>query len=482
MSAWRAFVVRCRDLVQPDAARRRRAVLDEEMRAHLDALAADYERRGLSPDDARAAARRDFGGATQIQEAWDDVRGFPWLANAGRDLRLALRLVRRQPVSALTSVLSLGIAIGGATAVYLVIDACSSTGALAVTRPHRASSASNRKSGTGAGILPEPDLPAPPRRRVRQSVTGIAAVNELTAMRHAARRNGFVGVRAGEPRVGLVTSRCSACRRRSGRSIDERDDESPKPSCVRRCSVTGLDSTVPCRSRRARPAPAGQRGRLRHCRRDAGGVRQPPRRLRARALAPAPAAHEPARSRKLFRRVLLGCYWPAEAWNRRRRGRARIDGDLSAHSPRRPRRSRGEQPIHPFHRLDSVVIGRVRNGPPARSLRPGARDSRRVRRSGPDCRRRQCRERDARPWPRASAGAGDASRVGAGSARLVAQLCAEGAVVVGAGVLTGLAIAALLAPVIASFVTLDYQTIALGIMLLFRAALFVSAVAILLVL
>jgi hypothetical protein len=37
---------------------RRDQALDQEVRAHLDLLAADYERRGMTPDEARYAARR----------------------------------------------------------------------------------------------------------------------------------------------------------------------------------------------------------------------------------------------------------------------------------------------------------------------------------------------------------------------------------------------------------------------------------------
>ena len=44
------------------------AELDSEIAAHLSLLAADYERRGLSPTDALAAARRDIGPIAQLHE------------------------------------------------------------------------------------------------------------------------------------------------------------------------------------------------------------------------------------------------------------------------------------------------------------------------------------------------------------------------------------------------------------------------------
>jgi hypothetical protein len=50
------------------------AELDSEIAAHLSLLAADYERRGLSPADALAAARRHFGPITQLHETYRGQR------------------------------------------------------------------------------------------------------------------------------------------------------------------------------------------------------------------------------------------------------------------------------------------------------------------------------------------------------------------------------------------------------------------------
>ena len=51
------------------------ADLDDEVRAHLELLAADYERRGMTNDEARHAARRQLGGAQQMKEAYWDRSG-----------------------------------------------------------------------------------------------------------------------------------------------------------------------------------------------------------------------------------------------------------------------------------------------------------------------------------------------------------------------------------------------------------------------
>ena len=51
--------------------------LDEEVRTHLEALAADCERRGATPEQARLAARRAFGGVEQMKELHRDRGALP---------------------------------------------------------------------------------------------------------------------------------------------------------------------------------------------------------------------------------------------------------------------------------------------------------------------------------------------------------------------------------------------------------------------
>ena len=65
--------------------------LDEEIRAHLDMAAEEYLRQGMTPRQARLAARRSFGGVDQMKERHRDVRGFRSLDDLWQDLRLALR-------------------------------------------------------------------------------------------------------------------------------------------------------------------------------------------------------------------------------------------------------------------------------------------------------------------------------------------------------------------------------------------------------
>ena len=71
--------------------------LDDEVGFHLAMLAEDWQRRGLSAEEARAAALRHFGGVTQMKEAYRDQRGIPFVENLVQDARYGVRTLLRTP-------------------------------------------------------------------------------------------------------------------------------------------------------------------------------------------------------------------------------------------------------------------------------------------------------------------------------------------------------------------------------------------------
>jgi len=97
--------------------------LDEELRAHVEFAIEENRKRGMTEELARNAAMREFGGFTQTKERYRMQRGLPFVETLGRDLRFALRQLRKSPGFTLTAVLTLAIGIGGISAVYSVVEA-----------------------------------------------------------------------------------------------------------------------------------------------------------------------------------------------------------------------------------------------------------------------------------------------------------------------------------------------------------------------
>jgi len=105
--------------------RRHDGDLDDEIRAHLDLLAAEYVRRGMTPEDARAAARRAFGGVEAMKEIHRDARGARTIEHVWRDVVLAGRMLRKSPGFAAAVVLTLALGVGANTAIFTLLNAIS---------------------------------------------------------------------------------------------------------------------------------------------------------------------------------------------------------------------------------------------------------------------------------------------------------------------------------------------------------------------
>ena len=95
----------------------------EEIKAHLELEADELEREGVSEDDARRRAKVEFGNAQAARERFYLRSRVEWLDNLVRDIRFAFRQLLKNPGFSFAAIAVLALGIGACVAVFAFVDA-----------------------------------------------------------------------------------------------------------------------------------------------------------------------------------------------------------------------------------------------------------------------------------------------------------------------------------------------------------------------
>ena len=98
-----------------------RAELDEEMAFHRAQAEREFVAGGMTADEARYAAMRQFGNATRMRERSDEVVRLKW-ETVAQDLKYAMRQLAQNPGFTAVITLTLALSIGANSAIFSVIE------------------------------------------------------------------------------------------------------------------------------------------------------------------------------------------------------------------------------------------------------------------------------------------------------------------------------------------------------------------------
>jgi len=102
--------------------RRQDLEMEREIAFHLALLEEDYERRGMSPKDARRAARQTLGGTERVRQLHRDARTILWLDDLLRDVQFGIRMMLRNPSPSVVAMFTLAIGIGACATAFIWIN------------------------------------------------------------------------------------------------------------------------------------------------------------------------------------------------------------------------------------------------------------------------------------------------------------------------------------------------------------------------
>jgi macrolide transport system ATP-binding/permease protein len=147
--------------------------LDDELQFHRAMREQKLAESGVPAEEARYAARREFGNATRTKEINREMWTFPFLETLWQDTGYGLRQLRRNPGFTAVAVLTLALGIGANTAIFTLIDGALFRPLPGIEDPAQLVSLFRMQKNNAFSVMGYPDY-ADYRAR-NHSFTGLAA-------------------------------------------------------------------------------------------------------------------------------------------------------------------------------------------------------------------------------------------------------------------------------------------------------------------